>query len=89
MGPSFLSSWFSPRKVPVATCTACLTVISRVYRVAVNHPLSFCAVESVYKKNNSVKFCVYVEMKPVCLTLHSDSLMFVVNTIAAAAAAAA
>lgn len=82
------SSWFSARKVPIATCTACLTVISGVYRVAVNHPLSF-VLSSQCIKNNSVKFCVYVEMKIVCLTLHSDSLMFLVpvNAITAAAAA--
>lgn len=82
----FLSSWFSPQKVPIATCTACLTVISRVYHVAVNHPLSFVP-SSQCIKNNSVRFCVYVEVKIVCLTLHSDGLMFLVpvNTIAAAA----
>lgn len=68
----FSRAGFPPRKVPVVTCTACLTVINRVYRLTVNHPLSFVLSNKCVKINASVKFCVYVEIKFVCLTLHLD-----------------
>lgn len=45
---------------------------------------SFVPSNKCMEKKKSVKFCVYVEMKIVCLTLHSNGLMFLVNTIAAA-----
>lgn len=82
----FSRAGFPPWKVPVATCTACLTVINRVYRITVNHPLSFVLSNKCAKNNASVTFCVSMEMKCVCLTLHSEGLMFLVpvNTIAAA-----
>lgn len=82
----FSRAGFPLWKVPIATCTACLTVINRVYRITVNHPLSFVLSNKCAKNNASVKFCVYMEMKCVCLTLHSEGLMFLVpvNTIAAA-----
>lgn len=67
----FSRAGFPPRKVPVVTCTACLTVINRVYRLTVNHPLSFVLSNKCVKINASVKFCVYVEMK-ICLSYTSS-----------------
>lgn len=58
-----------PLKVPVATCIVCLKVINQVYCIAVNLPVSFVP-STKCKKNASLKFCVHVKMKTVCLILY-------------------